>query len=542
MSRHRTGPSSSINRREFLSRTTTAAGLIALGPHFALRFDTPSVEELSLADAADGLQNGRWTSRALVAAYLDRIETVDRRGPGLGSVLEINQEALAIAEALDAERGTTGPRSRLHGIPILVKDTFGTADTMHTSAGSYALANYIAPEDAAVVRKLREAGCVILGKTNMSEWSNGRGKNAIAGWSARGGFTRNPYELDRTPGGSSAGSAAAVAASLASASVGAETMGSIVSPASICGVVGMKPTVGLISRAGSIQASITQESPGPIARSVRGVALLLSAIVGPDRADPATAESAGHVEKDYTKFLDPGGLKGARIGVARNLFGANLAADRIAERALKTMAAAGAILVDPADIDTAAAVWTFDAEVLTFEIKAAMDRFLTRLDKSQPVHSLGELIAFNEQNADRELKYFGQEVFEYAVTKGPLTSPEYQRSLAMVRQLARAQGIDATLNAFKLDAIVAPTQPPGSLIDPMLGDNAPLGSFVTSAAAGYPCITVPAGDVSSLPVGMLFMGTAWSEGKLLRLAYAFEQLTKARRPPTYAPSQKPLER
>jgi len=501
-----------------------------------------TVEELSMAAAVDGLQSGQWTARDLVAGYLARIEDIDLSGPSLGSVLERNGEALAIAEALDAERSAKGPRSRLHGIPILVKDTFATADTMHTSAGSLALANYIAPQDSAVVRKLREAGCVILGKTNMSEWSNGRGKNSVAGWSARGGFTLNPYELDRTAGGSSAGSAAAVAASLAGASIGAETMGSIVSPSSICGVVGMKPTVGLISRAGSIQVSITQESPGPIGRSVRDTALLLSAIAGPDPADPATQASQGHVAKDYTTFLDPNGLKGARIGVARNLFGANIASDRIAERALKAMASAGATLIDPAEIDTAAAVWTFDAEVLSFEIKAAMERFLATLDKSQPVHSLAELIAFNERHADQELKFFGQEVFEYAVTKGPLTSPEYQRSLAMVRQLARNQGIDATLSAFKLDAIVAPTQPPGSLIDPMLGDNAPLGSFVTSAAAGYPCITVPAGDVSELPVGMLFMGTAWSEGTLLRLAYAFEQQTKARRPPTYARSQKPLER
>ncbi len=520
---------------------------MALGPRFlslsrqaAAPLETVTVEELSLSDAALGLASGRWTSRDLVSAYLARIESIDRSGPTLGSILEQNREAIAIAEALDVERSAKGPRSRLHGIPILVKDTFGSADTMHTSAGSLALEHYIAPQDATIVRKLREAGCVILGKTNMSEWSNGRGKNAIAGWSARGGFTLNPYELDRTPGGSSAGSAAAVAASLAAAAVGAETMGSIVSPSSICGVVGMKPTVGLISRAGSIQVSITQESPGPIGRTVRDVALLLSAIAGPDPADSATQSGRGHVEKDYTTFLDPAGLKGARIGVARNLFGANLAADRIADHALGAMAGAGATLIDPAEVDTAAAIWTFDAEVLSYEIKAAMDRFLGSLDKSQPVHSLTELIAFNEQNAERELRYFGQEVFEYAVTRGPLSTPDYQRSLAMVRQLARTQGIDATLSAFRLDAIVAPTQPPGSLIDPMLGDNAPMGSFVTSAAAGYPCVTVPAGDVSGLPVGLLFMGSAWSEGKLLRLAFAFEQLVNARRPPTYTPSQKPF--
>lgn len=551
-------PGSCVDRRGFLSRATAALGMWAFAPRllpdpaasiptvkgkplFRSGGISPDLEELTLAEAAEGLETGRFTCRGLVAGYLARIEAIDRGGPHLNSILELNPAALPIAEALDAERRAKGPRSKLHGIPILVKDTFWTADGMHTSAGSLALEEYIAPRDATVIRKLREAGCVILGKTNMSEWSNARGRSSIAGWSARGGITLNPYELDRTAGGSSSGSAAAVAASLVSAAVGAEAMGSIVSPSSICGVVGFKPTVGLISRAGTIPVSFTQETPGPIARTVRDAAILLSAIAGPDPGDPVTQAATGKVDRDYTRFLDPDGLKGARIGVARNLFGANLGADRIVDRVLRLMASAGATLVDPADIESAGAVWAFDSEVLVFELKAALNQFLGSLDNRMPVHSLQELIAFNERNRDRELKWFGQDVFEYAETKGPLTSPEYQRALTMVRQLAREQGIDATLTTHRLDAIVAPTQPPGSLIDPMLGDSAPLGSYVTPAAAGYPCITVPAGDVSGLPVGMLFMGPAWSEGNLIRLAFAFEQLVQARRPPGYAPSQRPSE-
>jgi amidase len=541
-------PRGRIDRRVFLGQAVAALGVWVFGPRLPEGRPGPArilrssgkpldLEELSLAEAAEGLETGRFTSRGLVAGYLARIEAIDRGGPRLNAILELNPAALEIAEALDAERKARGPRSGLHGIPILVKDIFGTADGMHTSAGSLALADYVAPRDAAVVARLRAAGCVILGKTNMSEWSNARGRSSVAGWSARGGVTLNPYELDRTAGGSSSGSAAAVAASLAAAAVGAEAMGSIVSPSSICGVVGLKPTVGLISRAGTIPVSLTQETPGPIARTVRDAALLLSAIAGADPADPFTQAAGAHVEADYARFLDPEGLKGARIGVARNLFGANLAADRVIDRCLRLMAAAGAIVVDPAEIETAGAVWTFDSEVLMFELKAVLDQFLGGLDQAMPVHSLRELIAFNERNRDRELKWFGQEFFEYAATRGPLTSPEYQQALTMVRQLARERGIDATLARHRLDALVAPTQPPASLIDPMLGDSAPLGSFVTSAAAGYPCLTVPAGDVAGLPVGILFMGPAWSEGKLLRLGFAFEQLVQARRPPAYVASE-----
>ena len=325
-----------------------------------------------------------------------------------------------------------------------------------------------------------------------------------------------------------------MAASLAPAAVGTETVGSIVSPSSICGIVGLKPTVGLASRRGIIPVSITQDTPGPMCRTVRDAAILLSAIAGADPEDPATEGSK--VERDYSRFLDPTGLKGARIGVARNLFGTSLVADRVVEKALTLMAAAGAVLVDPVEVEGAEAIWTFDAEVLVFELKASLNRYFASVGPATPIRSLADLIAFNIRHSDRELQWFGQETFIYAESKGPLSSPEYQRLLGLVRQLAREQGIDATISRHKLDAIVAPTQSPAWLTDVLLGDNALLGSFVASAAAGYPSITVPAGDVAGLPVGILFMGPAWSEGTLLKLAFGFEQVAQARRPPRYLPS------
>ncbi|MGQ0701799.1 MAG: amidase, partial [Gemmatimonadales bacterium] len=494
------------------------------------------VEEVTISELADGMETGRWTAHSLVSGYLARIDAVDRQGPALNTILELNPDAVKIAAELDEERRTEGPRSRLHGIPILLKDNIGTADGMHTSAGSLALAESFAPHDAAVVERLRAAGCLIIGKTNMSEWANARGRASIGGWSGRGRFTKNPYALDRSPGGSSSGAAASVSASLAAAAIGTETMGSIVSPSSICGIVGLKPTVGLASRRGIIPVSLTQDTPGPMCRTVRDAAILLSVIAGPDPQDPATAPAAEKGANDYTSFLDPNGLKGARIGVARNLFGTSLTADRVAEKALALMRSAGAVLVDPADVESAEAIWPFDAEVLAYELKEALNQYLRGLGSKAPVRSLEELIAFNNRNSDRELQWFGQETFIYAQSKGPLTSDEYQKTLALVRQLSRDQGIDATIAKHKLDAIVAPTQSPAWLIDPLLGDNTLLGSFVPAAAAGYPSLTVPAGDVAGLPVGLLFMGTAWSEGTLLKLGFAFEQLAHARRPPTFVPS------
>lgn len=502
----------------------------------AVHRTTLDLDEVTLNELAAGMASGRWTSRGLVESYLDVIDRLDRRGPALNTILELNPDALALADALDAERRDTGPRGPLHGIPVLLKDNIGTADKLHTSAGSLALADSFAPNDAFLVQKLRAAGAIILGKSNMSEWANARGRGAIGGWSGRGRLTRNPYALDRSAGGSSSGTAAAVSANLVPIAIGTETMGSIVTPSAMCGIVGLKPTVGLVSRSGLIPVSYTQDTAGPMARTVRDAAILLSAIAGEDPEDPMTTTGSIRRTTDYTTFLDPDGLNGARIGVARNVFGTSLVADRVIDRALETMARAGAEIVENADIETADAVWSFDSEVLSYELKASLNAYLKSLGPDAPVKSLRELIDFNIRNSDQELMWFGQETFLYAESRGPMTSPDYVKQLEMVHQLARERGIDATLAKHQLDVIVAPTQSPAWLADMLLGDNASLGPFVTSAAAGYPMLTVPAGDVAGLPVGMLFMGAAWSEGKLLRIGYGFEQTLRARRAPTLLPT------
>jgi amidase len=497
--------------------------------------DAPLLE-VTFSELAEGMDTGRWTSRTIVEEYLAAIERYDRRGPALNTILEVNPEALTLADALDAERRTTGKRSALHGIPILVKDNIGTADKLHTSAGSLALADSFAPRDAYLVERLRAAGCIILGKSNMSEWANARGRGAIGGWSGRGRLTRNPYALDRSAGGSSSGTAAAVSANLAPGAIGTETMGSIVAPSALCGIVGLKPTVGLVSRAGIIPVSYTQDTAGPMCRTVRDAAMLLSAIAGPDPRDKATTEGSIRRSADYTTFLDPDGLRGARIGVARNLFGDSLMADRVIERALDAMRAAGAVIVDPVNVENAEAIWGFDAEVLSYELKASLNEYLASLGPTSPVKSLRDVIAYNERHSDQEMAWFGQETFVYAESRGSLDSMEYIQALGTVRQLSRQLGLDATLAKHQLAALVAPTTSPAWLADMLLGDNASLGSFVVSAAAGYPSISVPAGDVMGLPVGMLFMGPAWSEGTLLKLAYSFEQRVRARRAPTFLPS------
>ena len=541
---------SALDRRGFLTASGSALVALSFAPALASA-GTPAghrsvasvrdvldgfgqeFEEISLSELSEGMSSGRWTSRSVVSWYLDAIQRIDREGPNLNSLIEVNPAALTIAAALDEERATKGSRGPLHGIPIVLKDNIETADKLHTSAGSLALAEHLAAKDAFVVAKLRAAGCVILAKSNMSEWANARGRASVGGWSGRGRLTRNPYVLDRSAGGSSSGTAAAVSANLTAAAVGTETMGSIVNPSALCGIVGLKPTVGLVSRTGIIPVSLTQDTAGPMARSVRDVAILLGAMAGTDPRDAMTVEATRRASTDYTQFLDPDGLRGARIGVARGLFGNSLVADREIDRALDAMRSAGAVLVDPADIETAQGIWAFDSEVLSFELKASLDAYLRSLEPSSPVHSLKELVAYNVKHSDRELAWFGQETFEYALQKGPISSPDYIQALALVRQLARAQGIDATIQKHRLDAIVAPTASPAWLTDVLLGDNTVLGSFVASAAAGYPAITVPAGDVSGLPVGILFMGPAWSEGALLRLAYGFEQNVRARRPPGF---------
>ncbi|HEU4643540.1 MAG TPA: amidase [Gemmatimonadaceae bacterium] len=493
-------------------------------------------EEATIADLQEGMRSGKYTARSLAEMYLARIDELDQKGPGLNQMLDLNPEALAIADQLDAERKAKGPRGPLHGIPVLLKDNIATADKMTTTAGSRALAGSIAPHDAFVARRLREAGAVLLGKTNLSEWANFRSTHSSSGWSGRGGQTHNPYALDRSPSGSSSGSAGAVAANYAAAAIGSETDGSIVSPSAACSVVGIKPTLGLVSRAGVVPIAHSQDTAGPIARTVTDAAILLGAITGVDADDAATAASRGKALADYTKLLDANGLKGARIGVLREKYmGYSRTADALIEDAIRVMKDRGATIVDPANIATAGKWDDSEFEVLLYEFKADLNKYLAWLGPSAPVKSLAEVIAFNERDAARELPYFGQEIMLMAQKKGPLTDPAYRKALAKNHRLTRAEGIDAVMDEHRLDALIAPTQGPTWHIDLVNGDSGSGGSSSSPAAvAGYPSITVPAGYVFGLPVGMSFIGRAWSEAVLIRLAYAYEQATKHRRPPTFA--------
>jgi amidase len=527
-----------------------AAWTIALAgaqPPAAARFD---LEEATIAGLQQRMQEGQDTARSLVDKYLARIEAIDRSGPSLHSVIEVNPEARASADQLDAERRTRGPRGPMHGIPILIKDNVATADRMMTTAGSLALAGVTPPKDAFIVTRLREAGAVILGKTNLSEWANFRSTHSTSGWSGRGGQTRNPYALDRNPSGSSSGTGAAISANLAAAGVGTETDGSIVSPSNNNGLVGIKPTLGLLSRSGIVPIAHSQDTAGPMTRTVADAAVLLGAMAGSDPDDPSTigpthrsAPTTGvgpdpRVRPtDYTASLDPNGLKGARIGVVRNkYFGSSPATDRLAEAAIAEMKKQGAIIVDPANIATLGKFDDGEFEVLLYEFKTDLNKYLTWLGAASPVHSLKDVIAFNEAHKDQEMPYFGQEIMVMAEKKGPLTSAKYIAALSRNRQMARALGIDATMTRFKLDALVAPTSGPAGLIDLVNGDGSFGGSSpsTVTSVAGYPHITVPAGDVRGLPVGISFFGRAWSEPTLIKLAYAYEQATKHRKPPTFA--------
>jgi amidase len=524
------------NRRHFLEAGLSAgvaAG--ALAGAAAPAADVPSFEldGLTIADLQDGVQSGKWAARSLVEKYLARIEAIDRQGPALRSVIEVNPDALALAEALDRERKDKGPRGPLHGIPVLVKDNIDTADRMATTAGSLALVGAKPPRDAFLVRRLREAGAVLLGKTNLSEWANIRCSYSTSGWSGRGGLTRNPHALDRNPSGSSSGSGAAVAASLCAAAVGTETDGSIVSPSSVNGIVGIKPTVGLVSRSGVVPISHTQDTAGPMARTVRDAAILLGALAGTDPDDEATAAGRGKAGADYTTFLDRKGLKGARVGVARNYFGFHDAVDAVLKEALDVLAREGATLVDPAELPNMDKVGDPENTVLLYELKADLNAYLARVGPSAPVRSLKEVIAFNERNRRTEMPYFGQDRFLKAEAKGPLTSKEYVEALATCRRLARTEGIDAVMDRHRLDALVAPTEGPAWVTDLVVGDRTLSSSSTAAAVAGCPSVTVPAGFVFGLPVGISFFGRAWSETTLLKLAYAFEQATGHRKPPRF---------
>jgi amidase len=480
--------------------------------------DVPSFEfeEITIADLQDAMKSGKYTARSIAESYLERISQIDKQGPAINSVIELNPDALAIAEALDKERKDKGARGPLHGIPVLIKDNIDTADKMMTTAGSLAMLGSRPSKDSVVAQKLRDAGAVILGKTNLSEWANIRSSHSTSGWSARGGQTKNPYALDRNPCGSSSGSGAAVSANLCAAAIGTETDGSIVCPSTSNGLVG-----------------ISQDGAGPMCRTVRDAAILLGALTGIDDQDAATSDSREHSYTDYTQFLKADGLRGARIGVVRKTFGFNDDVDKIMEDALDVLKKQGALLVDPAPIETAGKFGDSEFTVLLYELKADLNTYLARLGPNAPVKTLKDIIDFNESNREKEMPYFGQDTFLKAEEKGPLTTQEYIDALAKNRQLARKEGIDATMDKNNLDALVGPTGGPAWLTDHINGDSFGGGSSSTAAVAGYPNITVPAGFIHGLPVGISFFGRAWSEPALIRLAYAFEQATKIRKPPRF---------
>ncbi|HEX5074427.1 MAG TPA: amidase [Gemmatimonadaceae bacterium] len=496
------------------------------------------LEETTIAALQEGMRSGRDTALSIAERYLTRMDAIDKSGPAINAVIERNPDAIQIAEERDAERKAGRVRGPLHGIPVLIKDNIDTADRMRTSAGSLALAESIAPRDAFIAARLREAGAVILGKTNLSEWANFRSTRSTSGWSGRGGQTKNPYALDRNPCGSSSGTGASISANLAAVGVGTETDGSIVCPSSANGLVGIKPTVGLVSRSGIIPISHSQDTAGPMARTVADAAELLAVLSGVDPRDPATAASRGKVVTSYTNALNPGALKGVRIGVARNFFGFSTAVDRIMDEAIAAMKSAGAIIVDPANITTSGKFDDAEGEVLNFEFKADLNAYLATLGPSAPHKTLADLIAFNDQNADREMPFFGQEQFLRAQAKGPLTSPAYKAAREKCVRLSRTEGIDATLAKHRVVAVVAPTGGPAWTTDLINGDHFTGASSTPAAVSGYPSVTVPAGYVHGLPVGISFIGAQWSDGTLIGLAYAFEQATKVRRPPRFEPTVK----
>ena len=535
-----------MKRRDFIGVGIIGSGALAGGVAVAasVRARTAgnaqdAIVEASIADLQAAMQSGKLTARALVGAYHARIRVIDRAGPRLNSIIELNPDAAAIAAELDRERKAKGARGPLHGIPILIKDNIATADRMQTTAGSLALLGVKPPRDAHIVTRLREAGAVILGKTNLSEWANIRSTRSTSGWSARGGLPRNPYALDRNTRGSSSGSAAAAAASLAAAAVGTETDGSITSPSAINGVVGIKPTVGLISRNGIIPIAHSQDTAGPMARTVADAALLLTAMAGTDPRDDATREANARAV-DYTRHLARNGLAGARIGVVRaNFGGRNDLVSAVVERALPVLKAAGAILIDPVELPNVAKYAQSELEVLLYELKVDLAAYLSEFAPGSPIRSLKDLIDFNERERDREMPYFGQELFLRADAKGDLDSKEYLDALANNHRYARAEGIDQVLNEHRLDALVAPTTGPAWLTDFYKGDSSGGGFSSPAAVAGYPHITVPAGFVHGLPAAISFVGTAWSEATLIRLAYAYEQASRQRRSPTFAKSVNP---
>jgi amidase len=542
-----------IDRRDFVASTLATAAAAAAAAtvgtmttlvpmhtaqaavpeHDGTQPDAFPYAELSVAELQSRMTKGTLTSRTLTAAYLARIAAVDRSGPTLNSVIETNPDALTIAAERDAERRAGKVRGPLHGIPVLIKDNIDSADRMQTTAGSLALVGKPAPRDAFIVQRLREAGAVLLGKTNLSEWANFRSTRSTSGWSGRGGQTRHPFVLDRNPCGSSSGTGTAISANLAAVGIGTETDGSIICPSSICGLVGIKPTVGLWSRSGIIPISSSQDTAGPMARSVSDAAALLGALTGVDSRDGVTADSAGKSVADYTTFLNAKSLQGARIGVARNMAGFHPMTDAAFERAIESLRKAGAVIVDPANVPTVGKYDEAELDVLLYEFKAGVNAYLAERGSTVSVRTMDDVIAFNRANAGAEMPYFGQEQMERAQSMGSLDDAKYRDAVATCRRLSRDEGLDAIMAQHSLDAIVAPSNGPSWPTDLINGDRYSGGNSSVAAVAGYPSITVPMGFADVLPLGLSFIGRAWSEGRLIGLAYAFEQATKARRAPRF---------
>jgi amidase len=543
-----TGDRPGIDRRDFIRVTAMAASGAALAaslPGQAFAADEGEIasgvrlEEATIAQLQGTMRSGELTSARLVDRYLDRIRRLDQSGPHVNAVIEVNRDARDIAEQMDRERKQGKVRGPLHGIPVLIKANIDTADKMQTTAGSLALVGQAPAQDATIATRLRKAGAVIMGKTNLSEWANFRSTHSSSGWSAVGQQTRNPYVLDRNPCGSSSGSGASVSANFTTFGLGTETDGSIVCPAGINGVVGIKPTVGLTSRAGVVPISHNQDTVGPHARTVADAAAVLGALVGVDPRDPATAGSAGKFFTDYTQFLDKNALRGARIGVARtNGFGLDPKTDAVIEEAIRAIKDAGAIVIDPANIPTQANLGGSDeTTVLNFDFKQDLKAYLATRT-GVPIRTLADAIAFNQAHASTELKFFGQEVFIAAEATTDFNDPVYQQALASSHLNSRDNGLNAVFKQFALDALIAPTNDPTSVVDLIDGDHFLTGSSSPSAQAGYPIINVTAGNSFGLPVGISFCGLAFSEPRLIALAFSFEQATKARRVPQFIPTLK----
>ena len=495
------------------------------------------LEEVTIAELGRQMAEGERTSREITELYLDRIEALDRQGPTLSSIIETNPDALEIAVELDHERAAGNVRGPLHGVPILLKDNVATADRTTTTAGSLALEGSIPPRDAFVASRLRQAGAVLLGKANLSEWANFRSNRSSSGWSARGGQCRNPYVLNRNPCGSSSGSGAATSANLCAAAVGTETDGSIICPASANGLVGIKPTVGLVSRSGIVPISAVQDTAGPMARTVADAAALLSGMTGRDPLDEATAGSP--VPTDLGRHLEEAGaadLSGVRIGVGRQFFDRDSRVDSVMVEAIEALRSLGAEIVDPVEIAHRREVGRHEYEAMLYEFKAGLNEYLAGLGDGAPVASLADVIAFNEANAEREMPFFGQEILIEAEAKGPLTEVAYLTARGEASRLARDEGLDAVLSELRLDAILGPSGGPAWVTDLVHGDTFSVGSSGAAAVAGYPNVTVPAGHVHGLPVGVSFFGAAWSEPTLIRIAWAFEQAAPHRRPPRFRAS------